>query len=340
MKAAGEVWVYIQQQENRAMEASLEVLGKAAELAAALGVPVAGVLAGPQAAALADSVIASGAERVYVLESPLVDSYTTTAFSAAIYDLVRNRSPQIVLMAATPQGRDLAPRLASSLRVGLTADCTDLQIGTYRDPKTKTNYKNILLQIRPAWGGNIIATIVNPETRPQMATIREGIMKLPEPNRSRTGEVIRVPAAVGPQDVQTEILQRQLVELTVDLKKANIIVAGGAGMGSRERFALVRQLAHVLGGEVGATRAAVDAGFIDHDHQVGQTGISVRPKLYIACGISGAVQHLTGMEESGKIVAINTDPEAPIFGVAHYGIVGDVQEVLPRLIREYKSLSH
>ncbi len=340
MKQQGEVWVYIQQQENRVVEASLEVLGKAKELAQKLGVSVSGLLLGEKVSSLADDIISYGADRVYVLESPFLDKYTTTAYAKAVCRFVKKEEPAIFLVAATPQGRDLAPRVASELKVGLTADCTDLKIGSYAMPKTKQKYDNILLQIRPAWGGNIIATIVNPETRPQMATIREGMMKLPSADASAKGEIITVSPELVQDDVRTRVVEQMLIEKKVDLKGANIIVAGGAGVGSRENFELIKKLAHMLGGEVGATRAAVDAGFIDHDHQIGQTGISVRPKLYIACGISGAVQHVSGMEESGKIVAINTDPEAPVFDVAHYGIVGDFKESIEKLISIYKTMSH
>lgn len=339
-KPQGEVWVYIQNRENRIVEASLEVLGKAGELARKRGITVSGLLLGEDVSGLAAEVMAYGADRVYVLESPLLKPYTTTAYAAAVTRFVRKKQPEIFLVAATPQGRDLAPRVASALKVGLTADCTDLQIGSYVMPKTKIKKENILLQIRPAWGGNIIATIVNPETRPQMATIREGMMKLPQRSDTLSGETIAVSPEVTPADVLTTVVEQQLVEKSVDLKGANIIVAGGAGVGSKENFALLRKLAHMLGGEVGATRAAVDAGFIDHDHQIGQTGISVRPKLYIACGISGAVQHVSGMEESGKIVAVNTDPEAPIFDVAHYGIVGDFKTGVEKILNIYKTLSH
>lgn len=340
MQQVGEVWVFIQQQEKNVVEASLEILGKAKELAFELRVPVAGLLLGDSVESLAEKIIAYGANKVYVLQSAYLEKYTTIAFSKAICSLINRENPSIFLMAATPQGRDLAPRIASTLRVGLTADCTDLKIGSYTDPKTRKKHGKVLLQIRPAWGGNIIATIVNPMTRPQMATVREGMMKLKQPDSSARGDVVHVQADVGTGDIKTIILQQQFVEKTVNLKDANIIVSGGAGLGTKENFGLVRQLAHMLGGEVGATRAAVDAGFIDHEHQVGQTGITVRPKLYIACGISGAVQHIAGMEESGKIIAINTDPDAPIFNVAHYGIIGDLREVIPKLVRTYKTLSH
>lgn len=334
------VWVYLQHQARDIVEPSLELLGKARDLARQLGVQVAGIMAGDAVEAAAAQALQYGAETVYVLQSPLLRSYTTCAYAQALCGLVAEKKPSIFLMAATPQGRDLAPRVASSLRVGLTADCTDLQIGSFVDPKTKKTSSNILLQIRPAWGGNIIATIVNPDTRPQMATVREGILKLPTQNLDARGEIITCPVVLSESAVKTTVLQQEFTEHTVNLKAAKIIVAGGAGLGSRENFHLIRELAHLLGAEIGATRAAVDAGYISHDHQVGQTGITVRPKLYIACGISGAVQHLAGMDESQKIVAINADRNAPIFSVAHYGIVGDVREVLPKMIGTYKKLSH
>jgi electron transfer flavoprotein alpha subunit len=334
------VWVYLQHRDRAIVEPSLELLGKARDLARQLRAQVAGIMAGDALEPAAAQALQYGADTVYVLRSPLLRNYTTCAYAQVLCGLVAEQKPAIFLMAATPQGRDLAPRIASSLRVGLTADCTDLQIGSFVDPKTKESRSNILLQIRPAWGGNIIATIVNPDTRPQMATVREGILKLPQPNPDARGEIITREITLPESAVRTAVLRQELTGHTVNLKAAKIIVAGGAGLGSRESFNLIRQLAHLLGAEIGATRAAVDAGYIGHDHQVGQTGITVRPKLYIACGISGAVQHLAGMDESQKIVAINTDAGAPVFKVAHYGIVGDVREVLPRLITTYKKLSH
>jgi electron transfer flavoprotein alpha subunit len=340
MEQLGEVCVYIQHQGRDVVEPSLEVLGKACELAAELKVSVSGTLVGDRVDVLAGKVLMYGAQKVYVLQSRHLEAYSSAIYAKALCKFIRSKRPSIFLAAATLQGRDLAPRIASALRVGLTADCTDLKIGSYTDHKTRQEYTNILLQIRPAWGGNIIATIVNPETRPQMATIREGIMKMPQQVRSSRGEVIHIPPDVQADDIKTTVLKRILTGRRVHLKAAGIIVAGGAGMGTKENFNLLRQLAHALGGEVAATRAAVDAGFIDHEYQVGQTGISVRPKLYIACGISGAVQHLAGMQESGRIVAVNTDPDAAIFSVAHYGIIGDVKDVVPRFINTYRNLSH
>lgn len=338
MEKIGEVWVFMQIQAKETAEASLEVLGKGRELASRLNVPVAGIILGDEVQSLAADLGHYGAEKVYCLQSSHLAQYITNAYVKVIAGLVKKCKPSVFLFAATPQGRDLAPRLASALGVGLTADCTDLQIGSYQDPKSKQKYQNLLLQIRPAWGGNIIATIVNPETRPQMATVREGIMRLPEADSSKVCEVIHMLPEICRDDYKGRILEQNFTKKKVNLKGAKVIVSGGAGVGSKESFSLIHQLAQVLGGEVGASRAAVDAGFIDHDHQVGQTGTTVRPKLYIACGISGTVQHLAGMEESGKILAINTDPEAPIFGVAHYGIVGDVRDVIPTMIRIYRSL--
>jgi electron transfer flavoprotein alpha subunit len=241
-----------------------------------------------------------------------------------------------VLYGATTTGRDVAPRIASQLRVGLTADCTDLQIGDYTF-REKT-YKDILYQIRPAFGGNIIATIVSPDHRPQMATVREGVMKMNAPDASKKGKVIEYSAEISDEMLVTEIVEKFQQEKTVNLKGSKIIVSGGMGVGSKENFQLIYDLAHVLGAEVGASRAAVDAGFISKDHQVGQTGTTVRPKLYMAIGISGQIQHRAGMSQSSRIVAINHDPDAPIFQIAHYGIVGDLNEVVPKFIEVFNSL--
>ena len=223
--------------------------------------------------------------------------------------------------------------LPAPSRAGLTADCTDLQIGEYTSKKENTVYKDLLYQIRPAFGGNIIATIVNPKTRPQMATVREGVMRRREPDLTRKGSIENITPVFQPQDFALQVLSREMREPTVKLKDAPVIVAGGAGVDSQSEFDLIRELANLMGGEVGASRAAVDAGFISREHQVGQTGTTVRPRLYIAAGISGAIQHRAGMDKSNKIIAINTDPNAPIFQVAHYKIVGDLAEVLPLLIR-------
>jgi electron transfer flavoprotein alpha subunit len=250
--------------------------------------------------------------------------------------LIKRITPQIVLFGASAIGRDIAPRIASNLRVGLTADCTSLEIGEHT-LKGET-FRNILMQIRPAWGGNTIATIVTPQHRPQMATVRAGVMKLATPDPSRKGEVVKVPAELGSDDFIQRVIERVSSVKKVDLTAANIIVAGGAGVGSKDNFKRIFELAEALGGCAGASRAAVDSGYCDRDYQVGQTGTTVRPKLYIACGISGAIQHRAGMCESAKIVAINSDPTAPILSIAHYGIVGDLNQVIPRLIKAYRTL--
>jgi len=330
------VWVFAEVEDGRVAEVSLELLSKARELAAALGGRVGALLLGDSVEPLAQTLFEYGCDDVYLAEHPALAHYTTLPYAHVITQLVRQEEPEIALFGATTTGRDLAPRIASELRVGLTADCTDLRIGPYTDTVKGKSYEKVLYQIRPAFGGNIIATIVNPETRPQMATVREGVMKMAAPQRGRTGNLVRVTPELPAELLVVELIDTFREEKKVNLKAANIIVSGGAGVGSRENFRLIRQLAHVLGAEVGASRAAVDAGFIDKAHQVGQTGTTVRPKLYIACGISGAVQHRAGMQESGKIVAINIDPNAPIFEVAHYGIVGDLNEVIPMLIQAYK----
>ncbi|MEK7404016.1 MAG: electron transfer flavoprotein subunit alpha/FixB family protein [Acidobacteriota bacterium] len=331
MPEHGEVWVFAEVEDGRIIDVALELLGRGRELAQTLGVPLAAVLVGQKIRGLADRLFAHGADIVYGAEHECLAEYTTLPYARVLADLVRERQPEIVIYGATPLGRDLAPRVASTLKTGLTADCTDLQIGSYESGGRV--YQHKLLQIRPAWGGNIIATIVSPEHLPEMATVREGVMRIPEPVNGRTGTYLEVPVMPCAEDVKVSVLERKTHPRRVDLRAAATIVAGGYGMGSKENFGLIHELAGVLGAAVGGSRAAVDAGFIHADHQVGQTGTTVRPKLYIACGISGAVQHRAGMEESAKILAINIDPEAPIFGVAHYGIVGDAREAIPRLIK-------
>ena len=336
--SAAEVWVYLQHQGRDVLEPSLEVLGKACELAGSLKVSVAGILAGDKVDVLAEKALLYGAQKVYVLQSRHLETYSSAIYTKAVCKLIRSKQPAIFLAAATLQGRDLAPRIASALKAGLTANCTDLKIGSCLDQKTGQEYKKILLQLRPAWGGTSIATIISPEARPQMATVCPGSMKMPQPVRASRGEIIHIPPDVQAEDIKTTVLQREPAARRTDLKAAGIIVAGGAGMGTKENFDLLRRLAAALGGQVAATRAAVAAGFIGPEYQIGQTGASVRPRLYIACGISGAFQHLAGIEQSGTIIAVNTDPAAPIFSVAQDGIVGDAQDVVPKLITAYRQL--
>ncbi len=333
---AGGVFVFAEQDGGKIADVSLELLSKGRELADALGQHLAAVLCGHGLAEQAQQLIACGCDVVHVADDERLAVYRTLPYARVICEVVGAAKPEIVLFGASPAGRDLAPRVAARLRTGLTADCTHLAIGDHTDPVSKTHYEKLLHQIRPAFGGNIIATIVSPNHRPQMATVREGVMRMPEPDPARTGQVVPVAVTLDDEAELVRILERVKAERTVNLKGAKVVVAGGAGVGSAEGFELIRELAHVLGGEVGASRAAVDAGHIGRDHQVGQTGTTVRPKLYVAAGISGSVQHRAGMVESSKILAINTDPDAPIFAVAHYGIVGDLFEVIPKMIEAYK----
>jgi len=328
-----DVWVFIEQDEGKIADASLELLGKGHELARQLNSQVWALLCGHAITGLVETLHQHGADHVLLAEHPELELYRTLPYSRVAVELVKQRQPYIFLIAATPVGRDLAPRIASAVQAGLTADCTDLQIGDYTSRKENKVYHDLLYQIRPAFGGNLIATIVNPRTRPQMATVREGVMRRLPADPDRAGTVERVEAHFQPEDLALQVLSRQVRASTVNLKDAPVIVAGGGGVGSSDEFALIEDLANLLGGEVGASRAAVDAGFTTRDHQIGQTGTTVHPRLYIAAGISGAIQHRAGMDKSNKIIAINTDPNAPIFQVAHYKIVGDIKEVLPLIIQ-------
>jgi electron transfer flavoprotein alpha subunit len=331
-----DIWVFIEQEEGKIADVGLELLAKGQELAQKLNSQVCGLLCGYQIETLAETSIHHGADRVLLADHPELENYRTLPYARVAATLARERRPHAFLLGATPIGRDLAPRIASSLRVGLTADCTDLQISDYESKKEKQVYPDLLYQIRPAFGGNLIATIVNPHTRPQMATVREGVMRRRDPDTTRQGVVEKIEPTFDARDLILKVLSRETRESNVNLKGTPIIVSGGAGVGSKENFELIRELAHILGGEVGASRAAVDAGLVSREHQVGQTGTTVRPRLYIAAGISGAVQHRAGMSESSKIIAINTDPNAPIFQIAHYKIVGDLAEVIPMMIRAFR----
>ncbi len=327
-----DVWVFIEQTDGQIADVSLELLSEAQELADILGSRVYGVLCGHQVETLAQVAIHHGADVVLWADHPELENYRTLPYAKVVAGLIEEREPYIFLYGATPVGRDLAPRVASAVRAGLTADCTDLQIGDYVSRKDKQTYEGLLYQIRPAFGGNLIATIVNPTMHPQMATVREGVMRRQDADSSRQGVVERITPAFDQTDLALQVLSRETRESTVDLKGAPVVVAGGAGIGSEENFRLIHDLANLLGGEVGASRAAVDAGYVSQEHQVGQTGTTVRPRLYIAAGISGAVQHRAGMDEASKIIAINIDPNAPIFQIAHYRIVGDVATVIPQMI--------
>jgi electron transfer flavoprotein alpha subunit len=314
-------------------------MSKARHLADILGVKLSAAVLGSSVRDLAARLIHYGADKVYLAEHPLLDTYQTNSYARVIFDLIHKYQPQIVLYGATATGRDLAPRVASAAKAGLTADCTDLQIGDHEIPKDKKLHKNLLFQIRPAFGGNIIATIINYDRWPQMATVREGVMQMSEPDVSRDGEIIEEKVQISEQDLPLEVLEEHKRPKKVNLKAARIVVAGGAGVGSRDNFKLIWDLANSLGAAPAATRAAVDLGFIDHDHQVGQTGTTVRPSLYVAVGISGAIQHQAGMSGSQKIIAVNSDPDATIFQIAHYKVVGDLNVVVPKMIKALREKS-
>lgn len=335
------IFVYIETEGGVIADVSLELLTKGRELAATLGVKLEAVVIGENLAGMEKELARYGADTVWVADDKELAPFRTLPHTAVMCGLIEEEKPQIVLFGATCVGRDFAPRVSSALHSGLTADCTQLVIGDHRDAKSGKEYKNLLYQIRPAFGGNIIATIVNPDHRPQMATVREGVMRKEYAAHPAAGEVkfIDWKRYVKDSDLAVKIVERQIEERKIDIKGANIIVAGGYGMGSKENFRLVHELAEVLGAEVGASRAAVDAGFTEPERQVGQTGVTVRPKLYIACGISGQIQHTAGMDQSSMVISINTDPEAPINKIADYAIVGDVNEIIPKMIKYYKQNS-
>jgi electron transfer flavoprotein alpha subunit len=332
----GEVWVFAEQQDGELHDVALELCGKARELADQLGVKAGAVLPGARLEGLAEQLISHGIDHVYRVQDPRLDHYETLPYSRALCHLIKQHQPQIVMYGATAMGRDLAPRVASEMRAGMTADCTDLEVKDVTEPRSKKVHDKLLLQIRPAFGGNIIATIVNYDWWPQMATVREGVMPLLDPDPSRKGRVIDEDVKLDDSLFVVKLIERHVEPKRVNLKGARVIVAGGGGVGSKENFRLIHELAAAIGGAVGASRAAVDGGYIGKEHQIGQTGTTVRPALYIAAGISGAVQHRAGMEESAKIIAINKDPDAPIFSVAHYGIVGDLKKVIPEIIKSLK----
>jgi len=329
----GEVWVFAEQEDGVLHDVVLELCGKARELADQLNVKVGAVLPGSHVEDLSKRLIAQGVDNVYLVDDPRLGHFQTKPYARVLCSLIEKYQPQIVLYGATAMGRDLAPRVASEVRAGMTADCTDLEIADVVDPRTKIVHEKLLLQIRPAFGGNIIATIVNYDQWPQMATVREGVMALKPVSEYRQGSVIREKVELDETLFAVKLIERHIEERKVNLKGARVIGAGGGGVGSRDDFQLIYDLAGAIGGAVGASRAAVDSGMIGKEHQIGQTGTTVRPALYIAAGISGAVQHRAGMEESAKIIAINTDRDAPIFSVAHYGIVGDLKKVIPMMIQ-------
>ncbi|WP_123053894.1 electron transfer flavoprotein subunit alpha/FixB family protein [Clostridium sp. JN-1] len=322
------VLVFAEQREGKLMNIAFELLGEGKKLANSLGVELGAVLIGDNVADKAKELIAYGADVVYLVEDSALKNYRTETYTAVIENLVKTYKPEIILIGATNIGRDLGPRVAARIHTGLTADCTQLNI----DPETR-----LLMQTRPAFGGNIMATIICPNNRPQMSTVRPGVMRKADPNNNRTGKVVKVKYDTTTQ-VRT-IVKEVFHEAShaVDLEEAKVIVAGGRGVGSTEGFELLKQLADKLGGTLGASRGAVDAGWISSSHQVGQTGKTVHPKIYIACGISGAIQHVAGMQSSTCIIAINKNPGAPIFKAADYGIVGDIYQIVPMMIEALKT---
>jgi len=323
------VWVWVEQFQGQAQSISWEMMGQGRKLADGLGQALtACVLCDtPEADRIAQEAIAYGADRVFLVADPTLAVYRTDPYAATLVALVKKYRPAIFLLGASSRGRDLAGAVATQLYTGLTADCTGLDI----DPETR-----LLRQTRPAFGGNIMATIICPNYRPQMATVRHRVFEVPPADFTRQGQVIRERAILTEDQIASKVVDFICQEGTVNLADARIIVSGGRGVGGPEGFAPIRELAEVLGGAVGSSRAAVDAGWIPYAHQVGQTGRTVRPDLYIACGISGAIQHLAGMQTSKVIVAINKDPDAPIFQVANYGIVGDLFQVVPALTRAFR----
>lgn len=335
------VFVYIEIEDGAIAPVSFELLTKGRSLADELGCKLEAIVIGSKLGGIENELYPYGVDFVHVADDPRLAPYTTLPHTSIICKLFETEKPQIALMGATPIGRDLGPRVSSKLYSGLTADCTSLVIGEHEDKKAGIKYENLLYQIRPAFGGNIIATIINPECRPQMATVREGVMKSEIRSKTYKGKLKKLDVAsmVSDTDFVIEIIERHIEQKKVNLSAAPVIVAGGYGMGSRENFNILYELAEVLGGEVAASRAAVDSGFADHDRQVGQTGVTVRPKLYIACGISGQIQHRAGMEDSAQIIAINNDEGAPINSIADYVINGDAMDVIPKMIKYYKSNS-
>lgn len=332
------LYVYCEIEDGIVADVSLELLTKGRSLASSLGCKMEAVAIGHKLDGIADQVFPYGADVLHLFDDERLSPYTSLPHTSVLVKLFDQEKPQIALMGATSIGRDLGPRVSSALGSGLTADCTSLEIGDHEEKKESKVFKNLLYQIRPAFGGNIVATIVNPECRPQMATVREGVMKKEVMNPQHKGEIktYNVSEFVNDSDFVVSIIDRHIEKSKTNIKASPIIVAGGYGVGSKENFQLLHDLANLIGGEVGGSRAAVDAGFTDHERQIGQTGVTVRPKLYIACGISGQIQHIAGMQESSIIISVNNDPNAPINSIADYIITGGVEDVIPKMIKYYK----
>ncbi len=332
------VFVYCEIEEGKIAEVSLELLSKGRSLATRQNCSLEAVVIGSGLKDIEKQIFPYGVDVLHIADDKRLYPYTTLPHAAIVKGLFEQEKPRIGLFGATSVGRDLAPRIASALKCGLTADCTELEIGNHTEIKTKKEFRDLLYQIRPAFGGNIIATIINPETRPQLATVREGVMKNEIHSTGHKGDIKEIDYQkwLSDDDFVIKVIERHIEKSKVNIKNAGIIVAGGYGVGSKENFKLLYELAGVLGGEVAGSRAAVDGGFVEHERQVGQTGVTVRPKLYIACGISGQIQHRAGMDQSVIIISINNDPGAPINQIADYTIVGDLTEIIPKMIKYYQ----
>jgi electron transfer flavoprotein alpha subunit len=335
------LFVYLEIENGQVEDVSLELLTKGRSLANQLNCQLEAVAAGSQLENIGKQVFPYGVDVLHLFDDTRLYPYTSLPHTSILVNLFKEEKPQIALMGATSIGRDLGPRVSSALFSGLTADCTALEIGDHEEKKEGKSYTNLLYQIRPAFGGNIVATIVNPENRPQMATVREGVMKKEIYDALHKGKVVahEVDKYVSEADFVVSVIERHIESSKINIKGSPIIIAGGYGMGSKENFGLLYDLANTIGAEVGASRAAVDAGFCEHERQIGQTGVTVRPKLYIACGISGQIQHIAGMQESSMIIAVNNDPNAPINTIADYVITGNVETVIPKMIKYYKTNS-
>ena len=326
---AKDIWICAEQRDGQLAQVVYELLGKARKLADVLKQKVIAVLLGHQVASSAQELIKYGADKVYIVDHPYLKDFNEGIYSSTLISLIKRGKPEVVLAGATARGRSIMPQIAASLETGLTADCTGLEI----DEET-----GLLLQTRPAFGGNVMATITCPEKRPQMATVRPNVLPKPQVNLASQGEIVNVSFNEKNTESHVQVINFiKEIEDTMDLAEADVIVAGGRGLKEAKNFKLVKELANFLGGAVGATRPVVDAGWVHPNFQIGQTGKTVNPKLYIACGISGAIQHMVGMQSSKVIVAINNDPNAPIFNIATYGIVGDLFEVIPAMIKEIKN---
>jgi len=335
------LFVYCEIEDGIIADVSLELLTKGRTLANQLSCKLEAIVIGNDLKGVEKQVFPYGVDVLYLADDKCLFPYTSLPHTSILVKLFEETKPQIALMGATSIGRDLGPRVSSALSSGLTADCTSLEIGDHEDKKAGKTYDQLLYQIRPAFGGNIVATIINPDCRPQMATVREGVMKKEIVSSDYKGEIVNLKVAdyLNNEDFVVKVIERHVEKAKSNIKNAPIIISGGYGVGSKENFKLLFDFADLIGAEVGASRAAVDAGLIEHDRQIGQTGVTVRPKLYIACGISGQIQHIAGMQESSMIIAINNDPNAPINAIADYVITGDMETVIPKMIKYYKKNS-